>query len=72
MVFNDERELQNFIEFQELFTCEISSGTVIVHTMDLSIGVDVIRYVIPFSANLLSRCPKLRGKELGQYVEDKR
>lgn len=48
-------------------TCEISSGTLITHTMDLSIGFDVIRYAIPFSENLLSRLPTLRKETLAQH-----
>lgn len=40
-----------------LITCEICSGTVMVQTIDLSIGFDVIRYVTPLSANFVSRIP---------------
>ena len=47
--------LQNFI--QPIITCEIGSGTVMVHTIDFSIGFDVMRYVRPLSANLESKCP---------------
>ena len=36
-------------------TAEICSGTFIVHKIDLSIGLDLIRNVMPFSANLVSR-----------------
>lgn len=41
-------------------TCDNSSGTVIFQTIDLSTGFDRIRYERPFSANLVSKCPKLR------------
>lgn len=36
------------------------------HTIDLSIGFAAMRYVNPFSANLESRCPKLRHKRTSQ------
>jgi len=52
------REMLNNTE--GVFTCEICSGTFIDHKMDPEIGFDVIWYVSPFSANLVSKCPEAR------------
>lgn len=35
-----------------------------VHTIDLAIGFDIMRYLIPFSANLVSRCPIGQSRKL--------
>lgn len=44
-------------ELQAFLTCEMCSGTFMDHRIDPVIGFDVIWYVSPFSANLVSRCP---------------
>lgn len=49
---------------RQLITCERCSGTVMVQTIDLSIGFDVIRYVNPFSANLVSKFPTKKFKKV--------
>lgn len=48
---------------KQKITIEISSGTTKVHTIVLSTGFEVMRYESPFSANLVSRCPKLRKEK---------
>lgn len=48
-------------EPQAFVTCEICSGTSIDHKIDPVIGFDVIWYLSPFSANLVSRCPEARA-----------
>lgn len=45
--------------YKQLITCKICSGTLILQIIDFSIGFDVMRYVRPFSANLVSKCPAL-------------
>jgi hypothetical protein len=45
-----------------ILTCEICSGTFIDHTIDPEIGFDVIWYVSPFSANLVSKWPGERSR----------
>lgn len=52
------RCLQHTNAPQAFLTCVICSGTFIDHKIDLSIGFEVIRYVSPFSANIVSKCPE--------------